>query len=373
MCKAKPRPRCSQHAEHRLTKLRSQFQTQQEKVEQYRADGDPRLEAAESQLEEMRRDLLIAQADFNATLEGLISRGQRLVTMVTTNPDDPSIPVESLAMLEGHIQFNERQRQAKMMPKIEKGAHKETRQANRKLADARDRIASATTRMAMNNGDLTAWQQWRETHSTASAEALDAHAHILAVDEHGPGTWSGLSDNEREAFRDKARATADFTTPDAPVPLEETAATIIDQRNQEVPDFEVMAGVVDPVDPTIDTPTWRDDRRNRAGKEQDGEAEDGDARGEQRSRPRGNPTRDTQNRQIQRQRSARARRARSSSAITASQLRTGVRRMRLGDVMNGRGSTDPKNRVDQETAMSADGTGLLVLIELLAPKPSANR
>lgn len=365
MCKAKPRPRCSDHASSRLEKVTAQYEKQKQLVEEYRSGGDKRLDTAEKQLEEMRRDVLVAKADFNSTLEGLTTHGTLLAGMLSNNPDDPRIPAASLAVLEGHIQYNERQRQAKMMPKIPKGADKEMRQANRSLANARDRIATSGTRMAMNDGDLTGWQQWRDVHAAASTEALDAHARILTVQEHGPGAWARLTDKERDEFRGKARAEADFTTPDTPVPLEETAATITDQRQQTLPDTEVLDGAIDPVDPTIDTPTWRDDRRRRAQAKQEEAAPDAADPGKPR------PSTERDDRVLQKRRSRRARRSLLQGAVTASQIRAGARRMGLNDMMNGRGSTDPKGRVDGETAMSADGTGLMVLIELLKP-PSAN-
>lgn len=388
MCKAKPRPRCSQHASARLEKITAQYEKQRQRVDEYRGAGDTRLGAAEAQLEEMRRDVLVAKADFNATLDGLTTHGNMLVDMLNNNPDDPRIPAASLAVLEGHIQYNERQRQAKMMPKLPKGADKETRQANRSLATARERIATSSTRMAMNDGDLPAWQQWREVHATASAEALDAHAHVLTVQEHGPGAWARLSDKDRDAFRDAAREQADFTTPEAPIPLEETAATITDQRQQTVPDIEHLGGAIDPVDPTVDTPTWRDDRRRRAEARnatesgpspQDDNGDNPTKGGEKKGSSskntdgKGDPRRQTErdDRELQKRRSQRARQSLLRGAVTASQIRAGARRMGLNDMMNGRGSTDPKGRVDSETAMSADGTGLLVLIELLKP-PSAN-
>lgn len=272
MCRAQPGPRCPKHARTRITALLATRQ----RIEKRLADASPTTLAYERAVKDREANddqLLLAHTELNSSPARQKELEAEIDSLAAADPNDPKLRSLARDLATGRLLHAERSRQNKMMPKIDlDSCSPAAREAWLELGEARADMARYKVRMDVNGSQPDSWATWRDRHASSARRAELAAARFQAIQADGPQGWANMTTAERSKARAAVNATADFTTPTAPQPLEDVFNDYIDAQGGErpyLPPELANHGDENAPDAEVDSPSWAEARARKAVEDED--------------------------------------------------------------------------------------------------------
>lgn len=267
MCRAQPGPRCPQHTRSKITSLLATRQ----RIEKRLADASPATRAYERAVKAREANddqLLLAHTELNSSPTRQKELEAEIDNLAAANLNDPKLRPLSRDLATGRLLHAERLRQNKLMPDVDLAScSPAAREAWLELGEARADMARYKVRMDVNGSQPDVWATWRDRHANSARRAELAAARFQAVQANGPQGWANMTAAERNQARAAVNATADFTTPTAPQPLEDVFNDYIDAQGGERPHLSPdLANQNDEnaPDPDVDSASWAEARAREA-------------------------------------------------------------------------------------------------------------
>lgn len=272
MCRAQPGPRCPKHTRTKLTALVAA----RRRIEARLAAASPNTRAYERAVKDREANddqLLLAHNELNSSPTRQKELEAEIDAVAAADPNDPALRHLSRDLATGRLLHAERLRQQKLMPEVDlTSCSQASREAWLELGEARADMARYKVRMDVNGSQPDVWATWRDRHADAARRAELAAARFQAVESNGPNAWSAMTETERSKARAAVNATADFTTPTAPQPLEDVFNDYIDAQNGERPHLSPELANQDDANapaPEVDSPSWAEARARQAAAAED--------------------------------------------------------------------------------------------------------
>lgn len=272
MCRAQPGPRCPKHTRTKLTALVAT----RRRIETRLADASPNTRAYQRAVKNREANddqILMAHNELNSSPTRQKELEAEIDAVAAADPNDPALRFLSRDLATGRLLHAERLRQQKLMPEVDlSSCSPASREAWLELGEARADMARYKVRMDVNGSQPDVWATWRDRHADAARRAELAAARFQAIESNGPHAWATMTDAERRKARAAVNATADFTTPTAPQPLEEVFNDYIDAQGGErpyLPPELANHGDENAPDPEVDSPSWAEARAREAVADED--------------------------------------------------------------------------------------------------------
>lgn len=267
MCRAQPGPRCPKHTRSKITALVSARQ----RIEQRLTDASPTTRAYQRAIKDREANdsqLLLAHTELNSAPARQKELEDQIDSLAAADPNDPKLRPLARDLAIGRLLHAERLRQQKLMPEVDlTSCSPAAREAWHELGDARADMARYKIRMDVNGSQPDVWATWRDRHFASARRAELAAARFQAVQADGPQAWSAMTTAERDKARAAVNATADFTTPAAPQPLEDVFNDYVDAQGGERPHLDPELANMDDENapaPDVDSPSWAEARARDA-------------------------------------------------------------------------------------------------------------